>query len=142
MFIGINPSFKDGDPVLGSSEYNGTYKLNIPEEEIHPHLRKCKEIATSDGIDLPFGHHDLFPIRESKQSVIESMFDISVALNSLSKNSLLGFIHDERWNEDFGVDFTHNHQVPVALECGYCRKAEKVPKGENRPDPRLRPGRD
>lgn len=100
LFIGINPSFKDGDPVPGSPKYSSTYKLDVPKEEIHPYFRKCIEIAESDGIGLPFGHHDLFPVRESKQSVIESMFDIDGKGRLISKHDFEQFIEESlSWSQ-------------------------------------------
>lgn len=70
LFIGINPSFKKGDAVPGIDKYCPTYSLDSLE---HPYFKKAKEIA--DKLTLPFGHHDLFPVRESDQKVIERMFD-------------------------------------------------------------------
>lgn len=70
LFVGINPSFTKGDAVPGIDKYNPTYSLDNLE---HPYFKKAKEIA--DKLKLPFGHHDLFPIRESDQKVIEQMFD-------------------------------------------------------------------
>lgn len=70
LFIGINPSFKDGDPVPGMEGYIPTYPLDNLK---HPYFKKAEEIAHEMG--LPFGHHDLFPFRESNQKVIEQMFD-------------------------------------------------------------------
>lgn len=70
LFVGINPSFKKGDAIPGMDKYRSTYSLDNLE---HPYFRKAKEIA--DKLNLPFGHHDLFPIRESDQKVIEQMFD-------------------------------------------------------------------
>lgn len=70
LFIGINPSFKKEDAVPGIDKYSPMYSLDNLE---HPYFKKAKEIA--DKLKLPFGHHDLFPIRESDQKVIEQMFD-------------------------------------------------------------------
>ncbi|MBR5924234.1 MAG: hypothetical protein IKZ60_02130 [Bacteroidales bacterium] len=70
LFIGINPSFKEGYPIPGMKEYSPTYSLNNID---HPYFNKAKEIAAK--MNLPFGHHDLFPIRERDQKVIEQMFD-------------------------------------------------------------------
>ena len=71
LFIGINPSFTEGDAVPGDEKYSPTYSLENLE---HPYYKKIKNV-TVDEIHLPFGHHDLFPIRERNQKVIERMFD-------------------------------------------------------------------
>lgn len=70
LFIGINPSFTEGDPVLGMPDYHPTYRLDNLQ---HPYFKKAKEIAHS--MNLPFGHHDLFPVRERSQKFIEQMFN-------------------------------------------------------------------
>lgn len=70
LFIGINPSFKDGDPVPGMEGYIPTYPLDHLN---YSYFNKGEHMAKKMG--LPFGHHDLFPVRESNQKVIEQMFD-------------------------------------------------------------------
>lgn len=69
LFIGINPSFRDEYPVIGMKEYQPTFSLDKLE---HPYYNKAKGIAIK--LNLPFGHHDLFPIRERDQKVIGQMF--------------------------------------------------------------------
>ena len=64
LFLGINPSFDDK-----KKEESGTYKLeNVGDEGF---FRKAFQIAKNNG--KPFGHHDLFPVRETDQKFIEGM---------------------------------------------------------------------
>lgn len=92
LFIGINPSFKDGDPVPGTPKYNSIYEWTSPDEKTHPYFNKSIEIADSEGIQLPFGHHDLFPIREREQGVLERMFDNDNNGRLISKKEYKQFI--------------------------------------------------
>ena len=101
LFVGINPSFKDGDPIPGSTDYNRTYTWDIPDEKIHPYFQKSIKIADLDGIKLPFGHHDLFPIRERNQKVIECMFDTNSNGSLITKNEFKPFVEASlSWSQE------------------------------------------
>lgn len=64
LFLGINPSFDEKRNVEP-----GTYKLeNVRDEGF---FKKAFQIAENNG--KPFGHHDLFPVRETDQKFIEGM---------------------------------------------------------------------
>lgn len=72
LFIGMNPSFKEGQsPVPGDNRYKPDYPLT--DKQIHQYFNTPRNIANE--MHLPFGHHDLFPIRETSQKIIEGMFD-------------------------------------------------------------------
>lgn len=96
LFVGINPSFDDKkDPIVGDDGYSPTYKLEGAEK--HPYFSKAVRIA---GINhLPFGHHDLFPLRERNQKVIEGLFvDEGSRLKPIDEH--LCFIEETlRWSE-------------------------------------------
>lgn len=65
LFLGINPSFDEKKNIEP-----GTYKLeNVREEGF---FKKAFQIAQNNC--KPFGHHDLFPVRETSQKFIEGMF--------------------------------------------------------------------
>ena len=98
LFIGMNPSFKDGEPIPGNKDYESTYQWDNPEKKNHPYYKKCKEIAND--IKLPFGHHDLFPIRETSQKVIEGMFNIEKDGPIVPKENYKDFINKSLlWSE-------------------------------------------
>ena len=70
LFIGINPSFdKNKDRVPGVEGYSPVYSLDGID---HTYFAKPMELAHNNS--LPFGHHDLFPVRERNQKVIEGLF--------------------------------------------------------------------
>lgn len=70
LFIGINPSFDEKDsPIPGVEGYSPIYSLDNIK---HAYFKKAVSIAFEN--HLPFGHHDLFPIRERNQKVIEGLF--------------------------------------------------------------------
>ncbi len=101
LFIGMNPSFKEGDPMPGPPEYKNTYSWDIPDTETYPYFIKSKIIANSEGIHLPYGHHDLFPIREKNQKVIENMFDTDSKGALIAKNDYNSFIKESlSWSQE------------------------------------------
>lgn len=101
LFIGINPSFKNGDLMPSSPEYKSTYPWDIPDEKTHSYFIKSKRIANSEGIHLPYGHHDLFPIREANQKVIENMFDTDSKGSLITKNDYNSFIKESlSWSQE------------------------------------------
>ena len=96
LFIGINPSFKDGDPVPGMEEYSPTYPLDNLK---HPYFKKAEAIAHDIG--LPFGHHDLFPVRERSQELIEQMFDGAESGPLFPKDEFRLFVEESlSWSEE------------------------------------------
>lgn len=96
LFIGINPSFKDGDPVPGMGEYSPTYPLDNLK---HPYFKKAEAIAHDIG--LPFGHHDLFPVRERSQELIEQMFDGAESGPLFPKDEFRLFVEESlSWSEE------------------------------------------
>lgn len=104
LFIGINPSF---DPktslVPGQDGYFQTYKLEGIKEN-HSYFGKAISIVNDlKQLDeaVSFGHHDLFPIRETSQKVIESMFDGTTEQKLVAKSEYKEFIDESmRWSEN------------------------------------------
>lgn len=75
LFIGVNPSFRNGAEILETENPIGFYELDtsIVYKDI-PYFEKFKDIASYCKTD--WTHLDLFFIRESKQKLIENlMFD-------------------------------------------------------------------
>ena len=96
LFIGINPSFNKEDPIPGQKEYCATYQLANTAN--HRYFKKAYNIAMENN-NLNFGHHDLFPIRERNQKVIENLFvDADGKLKPKEDNAC--FIEESlRWSE-------------------------------------------
>jgi hypothetical protein len=72
LFIGINPSFRNGAEILETEKPIGFYELNTSIEKINiPYFEKFKDIASYCKTD--WTHLDLFFIRESKQKLIDNL---------------------------------------------------------------------
>ena len=96
LFIGINPSFNEkNDLIPGVKGYSPIYSLkNIN----HSYFTKAAEIAKKNA--LPFGHHDLFPVRERDQKVIEGFF-VDIDGRLLPSDGQAPFIENSlRWSEE------------------------------------------
>ncbi|MEA3317691.1 MAG: hypothetical protein U9R54_07005 [Bacteroidota bacterium] len=72
LFIGINPSFRNGAEILKTEKPIGFYELNtsIENKDIQ-YFEKFKDIAAYCKTD--WTHLDLFFIRESKQKLIDNL---------------------------------------------------------------------
>ncbi len=134
LFIGINPSFKEGDAstyIPGDNDYSPTYN-----EYNNDYFKPFQTIADALHFNS-FGHHDLFPCRETSQQKIEHIVNsknedcitfvnkslkwsediikaanpsIIVVANAFASRlfrdfHLLGFHAVDNWSEEFGVDF-------------------------------------
>lgn len=92
LFVGMNPSYKKGEPVADILGYN------LDDKNIHQYFKKARDIA--DNMNLPFGHHDLFPVRETSQKVIEGMFDVKKDGQIVPKGDYKDFINKSLlWSE-------------------------------------------
>jgi len=65
LFLGINPSYDEEKKAA-----SGTYKL----EDVGSNTFFKKAFQISKDNRKPFGHHDLFPFRETNQKFVEGMF--------------------------------------------------------------------
>lgn len=72
LFIGINPSY---DEKKKDDENYNKPSYDLKTVTGSGFFKKAAEIACDN--NKPFGHHDLFPIRETDQKVIEGMFNVS-----------------------------------------------------------------
>lgn len=111
LFIGINPSFNEKDPIPGHENYRATYRLADTADNAY--FKKAYTIAT--GNNLNFGHHDLFPVRERNQKVIENLFvDENGILKPKEDHS--SFIEKSlRWSED--IIFSVRPQMIVVINA-------------------------
>lgn len=88
LFIGINPSYDE--KKKDDKDYNKpSYDLNAVTD--NNFFKKAVEIACDN--NKPFGHHDLFPIRETDQKVIEGMFNVNRS-GILAKKQYFKFIEN------------------------------------------------
>ena len=72
LFIGINPSFRNGAEILETEKPIGFYEFNTSiENKDIPYFEKFKDIASYCKTD--WTHLDLFFIRESKQKLIDNL---------------------------------------------------------------------
>ena len=90
LFIGINPSYDEDkkDNVEG-------YDLCNDPKLMVSYFRKAIDISNKN--QLPFGHHDIFQVRETNQKVVESMFNdvLSADVRLLVPNdSYLEFVQE------------------------------------------------
>ena len=92
LFIGINPSFKNGDLMPSSPEYKSTYPWDIPDEKTHSYFIKSKRFIYLTAIMTYF----LFERRTKKSlrrcSILTAKVHLSqkTIITVLSKSPFLG----------------------------------------------------
>lgn len=103
LFIGINPSFDAKKQKTQSQEgYSPIYDFNDMKNNpgFYGKAISIVEDLNRDGVNFSFGHHDLFPVRETNQKKIEGMFQNKG--DKLSpKDEFSIFIHESlKWSEE------------------------------------------